>query len=391
MKQLAFNLTSIGASHIRVGKECQDFSLSQTTDDYAMAIVCDGHGGDNYFRSAYGSRFAAQAASACISEFMQDLDLTRVPSDPERLLLQLEKSIIAKWNETVWEHFDANPFTEEELNSVSDSRRARILSRKSIESTYGTTLIALVWTNSFWFGLQIGDGKAVRMNESGSFDQPIPPNEKCFLNSTTSICDENAIEDFRHCFSTEIPAAIFCGSDGIDDSFIRDEQLYKLYSTIGKSFAESEYESACYELEDYLPRLSLKGSGDDVSIAGIIDRDRILKIMPIIDNDSNNEDVGANRDEANAATNTPTSGRNEDVAVELLNDNGIYSANCSSCEIPPATDNPLSIPEEEPEELIESTTQPLAPPMPKYCENCGTPVTGNFCTECGMQINPRAL
>lgn len=283
MTLLAMNLTSIGASHIRIGKECQDFSLSTKTDTYAMAITADGHGGDNYFRSAYGSCFAAQAASACISEFMQDWDASVIPSKPEELLVQLEKSIIAKWNASVWEHYEANPFTEDELNSVSESRRQRILSGKSIESTYGSTLIVLVWTNAFWFGLQIGDGKCVRVKRNGEFDQPIPPNDKCFLNSTTSICDENAIEDFRHCFSTEMPAAIFCGSDGIDDSFIRDEQLYKLYSTIARSLAEKEFESAYAELEDYLPRLSSKGSGDDVSIAGILDKGVVIQALPEIE------------------------------------------------------------------------------------------------------------
>lgn len=272
----ALNLTSIGASHIRSGKECQDFSLSSSTDDYSLAITCDGHGGDNYFRSALGSQFAAQAASACITELIFDVDKGYHPSDPEDMLVQLEKSIIARWNAAVWEHYEAHPFTQEELGSVSESRRKKLQAGRYIESTYGTTLIALVLTKDFWFGIQIGDGKCVRIKSDGSFDMPIPQNDKCFLNSTTSICDENAIEDFRHCYFEERPIALFCGSDGIDDSFVKDEQLYKLYETIARSFAKSDYDQAKLELEDYMPRLSSKGSGDDVSIAGIIDADRVI-------------------------------------------------------------------------------------------------------------------
>ena len=267
----ALNLTSIGASHIRSGKECQDFSLSDSNERYSYAITCDGHGGDNYFRSAYGSRFAAQAASSCITELLNDIAEGYEPNDPATMLVQLEKSIIARWNAAVWEHYESNPFTEDELAIVDEKRRKRILSGKSIESTYGTTLIALAITEKFWFGIQIGDGKCVRIMADGTFDMPIPPNEKCFLNSTTSICDENAIEDFRHCYSEEMPVALFCGSDGIDDSFIKDEQLFKLYATIARSFATSDYSQALAELEDYMPRLSSKGSGDDVSIAGLID------------------------------------------------------------------------------------------------------------------------
>lgn len=270
------NLTSIGASHIRSGKECQDFSLSSSTDDCSLAITCDGHGGDNYFRSALGSQFAAQAASACITELMFDVGKGYRPSNPEDMLVQLEKSIIARWNAAVWEHYESHPFTQEELDSISESRRKKLQAGRYIESTYGTTLIALALTKDFWFGVQIGDGKCVRIKSDGSFDMPIPPNDKCFLNSTTSICDENAIEDFRHCYSEEQPIALFCGSDGIDDSFIKDEQLYKLYETIARSFAKSEYDQAKLELEDYMPRLSSKGSGDDVSIAGIIDTDHVI-------------------------------------------------------------------------------------------------------------------
>ncbi len=270
MNLIAFNASSIGASHIRVGKECQDYSLSDIGDDWCIAVTCDGHGGDNYFRSSLGSQFAAETAMSCIGEFLSECG-TSVLTKPDAAIIQLEKSIIAGWNERVWSHFGENAFTEEELNSVSKDRRKRLLAGKSIESAYGTTLIAVAWTHNFWFGIQIGDGKAVRIKPDGSADCPIPTNEKCFLNTTTSICDVNAIDNFRHCYSTDLPAGIFCGSDGIDDSFIRDEQLFKLYLTIGRSFADSELDVARSELEDYLPRLSSKGSGDDVSIAGIID------------------------------------------------------------------------------------------------------------------------
>lgn len=289
----ALNLTSIGASHIRSGKECQDFSLSDSNERYSYAITCDGHGGDNYFRSAYGSRFAAQAASSCITELLNDIVEGYEPNDSETMLVQLEKSIIARWNAAVWDHYESNPFTEDELAIVDEKRRKRILSGKSIESTYGTTLIALAITEKFWFGIQIGDGKCVRILADGTFDTPIPPNEKCFLNSTTSICDENAIEDFRHCYSEEMPIALFCGSDGIDDSFIRDEQLFKLYATIARSFATSEYDQALAELEDYMPRLSSKGSGDDVSIAGLIDTDCVIDAIGEADEPESNADQKA--------------------------------------------------------------------------------------------------
>lgn len=282
MNLIAFNESSIGASHVRIGKECQDYSLSCSSKDYCIAITCDGHGGDNYFRSALGSRYAAESAFACVEEFLKEYGSTAF-CKPEDALIQLEKSVIARWNSSVWEHFESNPFSEEELLSVSKDRRKRLLSGKSIESTYGTTLIAMAWSREYWFAIQIGDGKVVRVGKDGTADCPVPANEKCFLNTTTSICDVNALENFRHFYSTELPAGVFCGSDGVDDSFITAEQLYKLYLTVGRSFADSDFDSAKAELKDYLPRLSSKGSGDDVSIAGILDLELADNAFPQIE------------------------------------------------------------------------------------------------------------
>lgn len=441
MTLVEFNVTSIGASHIRVGKECQDFSYSEQGEGYAMAISCDGHGGGNYFRSAFGSRFAAQSGASCISEFLQDWDMSVIPENPDEILIQLEKSIITKWNTAVWDHYEANPFTEDELNSVSESRCKRLLSGKSIESTYGTTLIALVQTEAFWFGIQIGDGKAVKVSADGIFDQPIPANEKCFLNSTTSICDENAIEDFRHVFSTDMPAALFCGSDGIDDSFIRDEQLYKLYSTVGRSFVDNDPTAARNELKDYLPRLSSKGSGDDVSIAGIVTIEIASKVFPEIEEptakeppadfqskesqQSTEQEQGCENldkamtsaDSGNEANPSPLRPLTSDGLTESLEEPNKHM-NPNDDKPLPQTDKTTSIDssieepvcdqepantasahqsfnssldaqrELAPQETLNEDTESQSRQLPNYCEECGfkfsTPV--KFCPECGVRV-----
>lgn len=102
--------------------------------------------------------------------------------------------------------------------------------------------------------------------------------KKCFLNATTSICDSDALNRFRSFFSEKLPVAVFVGSDGIDDCFSTEEQLNNLYKTVLYSFASSDFDSAVTDLSDYLPRLSAKGSGDDVSIAAVLDLDKIGEI-----------------------------------------------------------------------------------------------------------------
>ena len=56
-----FNITSIGYSHVKADKVCQDHSLSYFDGERTIITACDGHGGDVYIRSHKGSKFASLA------------------------------------------------------------------------------------------------------------------------------------------------------------------------------------------------------------------------------------------------------------------------------------------------------------------------------------------
>lgn len=274
----SFNISVQGASHIKKNKVCQDSSESYNAEGISIAIVCDGHGGDDYVRSDVGSKIAASVAKENILTFAMNTSREDIIRNSDRLLRNLEASIIAGWNAAISEHCAKTPFTELEISVLSEKAKKKYLSENKIESAYGTTLLAVVFTQDYWFGMQIGDGKCVSVSRDGTFSQPIPKNDRNFLNVTTSICGADALEDFRHFFSTDIPAAAFVGSDGIDDCFKTDDQLYNLYKTVMYSFNTSNHDTAEKGLEEYLPRLSAKGSGDDVSIAAVLDMDAIGEI-----------------------------------------------------------------------------------------------------------------
>ena len=280
----AFHLSAQGASHIRKNKECQDASYSYFDENCAVAIVCDGHGGDDYVRSAVGAEYACQSAAESIQVFLRDIDreaFLKSSKIREEKLDWLEASIINAWNKKIDDHYHEHPFQEAELAVLSDRARDKYLQKGKIASAYGTTLIAAVMTPDYWFGIQIGDGRCVVVDRNSCFSQPIPWNEKCFLNATTSICDSNAMENFRHYYAETLPAAIFIGSDGIDDCFCDEQQLNHLYQTVLYSFATSDFEQAVADLADYLPRLSSKGSGDDVSISAIFDLNEVQHLMTV--------------------------------------------------------------------------------------------------------------
>ncbi|MBP3542156.1 MAG: protein phosphatase 2C domain-containing protein [Clostridia bacterium] len=267
-----FHFSSQGHNHQKDDKVCQDASWSYSNDNASIAVVADGHGSNNYPRTDRGSRFAVEVAGQAIKEFVETVaeDEEEFHLDSDKFLLQLEKRILAKWYEAVEIDLQANPFAEDELALVSDRYKSFYLNGERQEKAYGTTLIAVCQTKSYWFGIHIGDGKCVCVQPDGTTDEPIPWDEQCQQNITTSICDSNAIEEFRHCFSTTIPIATFIGSDGVDDSYTSIQELHGLYTSILTVFAQQGQAIGLKEVEEYLPTISRKGSGDDVSISGII-------------------------------------------------------------------------------------------------------------------------
>ena len=265
-----FNTHIIGEKHIRDGTICQDYSKSYIDQNKMAAIVADGHGSENYVRSDRGSRLVCECALKCILEFTDKIDGKINKENSDKILRQLEKSIISAWNNAVNEDYAKEPFTDIEIDMVSENIKDDFSQGLNIEKAYGTTLVSAVITTDYWFGLQIGDGKCVILDKDKNFSIPIPPNDKCFLNVTTSICDTNAIDEFRHFFDTSIPIALFTGTDGVDDSFINIEQLFSLYDKIYNNFISVGYDEGLKQINDFLPQLTKKGSGDDVSISGII-------------------------------------------------------------------------------------------------------------------------
>ena len=289
MRMQSFHLSTQGASHIKKNKECQDASESYNDENCAIAIVCDGHGGDDYVRSAVGSAFAASITKNNILSFISDVNKDELKRHHPQLIKTLQASIISAWSSAIHGHYEANPFTEAEISVLSERARRKYLQEQRIESAYGTTLIAVASTKDYWFGIHIGDGKCVAVNPEGKFVQPIPWDEKCFLNATTSICDSDALNSFRYFYSEKLPVAVFVGSDGVDDCFSSEQQLNNLYKTVLYSFATSDFSEAVDDLSDYLPRLSAKGSGDDVSVAAILDMDMIGEISVVKEFDKEKE------------------------------------------------------------------------------------------------------
>lgn len=301
----SLNFSCQGESHIATGKVCQDYSYSNVYENgNAIAIVCDGHGGKRYFRSDIGAKIAAEVTEHKVKTFIEEVGLSLLKNEPftqhgtiseqitnqdfdktsniERAFRQLFGSIIYEWNAEVLAHATQNPISELEKEGLEERWIKEFEENVNLEKVYGCTLIAYAYTPEFWLAFQIGDGKCFACDSAGNWNEPIPWDERCFLNKTTSICDSSAIDEFRYCYegNGQFPIAVILGSDGIDDSFGSEENQANFYVQILKSIAKSGLDATLSEIETTLPQLSKIGSQDDMSIAMIYDSDKVKSTTP---------------------------------------------------------------------------------------------------------------
>jgi serine/threonine protein phosphatase PrpC len=180
------------------------------------------------------------------------------------LFRQLAVSIVNGWRERVEEDFYANELTPAEI-PVFDKHYS---GQKEIHKIYGATFVLAAMSDGVSFVMQTGDSPCLIFGDDGGCR--IPPetvNPDCEMNFTTSLSDSNAVSNFRYFWAKEPPKAIFVCSDGIKDSYSEDDFL-NFGSVLLREF-EKDSEAAIAFVKEWLPKLSEKGSGDDMSIAGI--------------------------------------------------------------------------------------------------------------------------
>lgn len=296
-----FNQTVTGSMHISGNIPCEDSSLSFSSDDkkYNIAIVADGHGSSACFRSACGSKTAVEVTSECFREFAGSV----LESEAKEKLFyenfladsryrndcvkRITDTIVSRWHERVIEHYKNNPVVPEEIKGDKPISEYE----KNIPRIYGTTLIAALMLPKCLILIQQGDGRCNVFYEDGTVEQPIPWDSRCEFNTTTSMCDRDVSSSIRHCvidFDKKKTAACLMGSDGVEDAYCDTwEGLKSSHSLMGGVYTFNKYilcrieefgeEQFMKDIEEMLMDFSEKGmfsscgSGDDVSVAGIVD------------------------------------------------------------------------------------------------------------------------
>lgn len=291
---------------------------------FSLVCVSDGHGSSPHFWSDKGAEFAIQAAvellAASIDKVLDAMDA----SEYKKANKNLAKSYVKRWNRKCFEYLcsvdlddlkekvkelearetdiakryldelydlkklakdfneivSKNPMLTEE-NQKEIGNLVNEFSKLSLKEIFGCTSVVYFQAkdSSKWYAFKIGDSDLF-VDFGDGFSKPIKDDPKCFLNETTSLCNSKASDSF--CFPEEqfldkVPVSVFASTDGVSNSFSSEEYLSRFYSQIQFSFDEDGEFIGERDIKNYIPELSERGSGDDVSIAGIVVYDNSIE------------------------------------------------------------------------------------------------------------------
>ena len=303
MQTVCFDGHVQGASHEASNKVCQDYSGSRPIEGANgtayVAVVADGHGDSACVRSDRGSRQAVEVSLEVLGDFAQeyvdadeqvreDLKSALLDSDEKHdATRELVAQIVKTWSTRILEDYELDPLKDVSwADDIDDEQRT-----KAIRRFYGTTLVAALFLPDVCIVAQQGDGCATIIycggHETLAQGDVVPEDELCVGNITTSLSDSDAIDRMRIVVvdTCKDPlAAVFVGTDGVDKSLPREEGASNLFSGVALDVVDLMEKDSWNEgrfLEDLtsaMKRLSASGSGDDVSIAGIVDPDATIEV-----------------------------------------------------------------------------------------------------------------
>jgi hypothetical protein len=268
-----------GADHIAKNLICQDAAAYKTTENYGIAVVADGHGSERHFRSDIGSKKAVQAAIETVDAFMEDYEhfTEAIHKDQDFVLRKMEEQFLARWTCAVEDYQDENPLTEEEAKKAARYQSGYT----SVYTYYGSTVLIAVMARDYCYGMLIGDGGFVVIDETG--EALIPIEDKASkANYTSSICSRNAMSAWECFFEDKQPLALCVSTDGLIKSFGNEEDFKEYHICIAAML--DNLERCQLSLDKNLHKRTTQGSGDDISISIVFEQQRIAEGLPLLKN-----------------------------------------------------------------------------------------------------------
>ena len=286
-----FNQSLVGFKHQQAHYQNEDHCDSYQDQNIKMIAIADGHGARECFRSCIGSKIATDTALDMLKIFSNTVEeynlLPNLHKYDQRdvLIRELIHDLIEMWNNRVHEHIKEYPIQEEEY------MQAKTLSTiyqkgKYLTNIYGTTLLCALVSKEYILILQQGDGCCLVIDEDGNFIEPVEKDDLCVRHMTTSLCDKDADKRMRYVYydmKDKHVGAIYLATDGLTDSFSDDIQMRAFFAELSKELVKLDPGREGAYLRPLMNRISEYGSKDDITLAGIINRDVLKPVNEYID------------------------------------------------------------------------------------------------------------
>jgi serine/threonine protein phosphatase PrpC len=275
-----------GASHLRAGIPNQDAILYVRQSSARLPLIVsisDGHGSDKCFRSHRGSRYAVRVGCDLLDELAGGRHAALPPSELEAAVREkLTAEFVRRWRAAVSADLKREPFREEEFARMvgKDGEGSRRLVEDNPYLAYGATSLSLLLTPAYALYLQLGDGEMITVSETGGIGHPLPGDSRLLANETTSLCLDDAADDFRLAVhphgAGELPALILMTTDGYYNSFSTAAGFYQVGGDLIQMLREEGgFGTVNRGVKGWLEEATAAGSGDDCTLAVVCRMDAL--------------------------------------------------------------------------------------------------------------------
>lgn len=278
-----------GYSHLRSNKKNQDsfniFPNEEISSPPIIFALSDGHGGEKYYHSDIGSRFAVESAIEILSEFIKSPLINEINAENIEEMNKIIKDtvcqdIVKSWRKRIFSLGNRDDSRGRTDDIHREKNRPSIID-KQLEPYGSTLLIGVIGLNCGIF-IQLGDGDIILLYEEDQIIRPIPKDENLIANETYSLCLPAAEHYFKvNCIlfgdenemdNTSYPSLIMLSTDGYSNSYTSDENFEKVLIDLSKLIFEnpeglqSGIKNIKDNLESWLQETSKLGSGDDITV-----------------------------------------------------------------------------------------------------------------------------
>ena len=133
--------------------------------------------------------------------------------------------------------------------------------------------------------IQIGDGDILAVSSDGDVSRPIEKDKRLISNETTSLCMTNSWDEIRVVLRVfnkpeSIPSLFLVSTDGYYNSFYGKDGDENEFRAMACGYLKMINEDGGYQkvknnLKDILSQTSKQGSGDDITLGIILNKDSI--------------------------------------------------------------------------------------------------------------------